>query len=62
MMIHFAKQWRRHHAGSDYDMPDGVANVLIRRGYAVLAADPTPVVVKRGPGRPRKVWPNEQPN
>lgn len=34
MRVKLIRRWRAHHAGNTAEMPDGVANVLIRRGIA----------------------------
>lgn len=35
MRIRLVKPYRNHREGYVYDMPDGVANLLVRRGIAV---------------------------
>jgi len=35
MLIEFARSWRRRIPGDRWDAPDGVGNLLIRRGIAV---------------------------
>jgi hypothetical protein len=37
MRVKFQKRWRAHHAGNLAEIPDGVANVLIKRGIAEKA-------------------------
>jgi len=39
MMIRFLQRWRRQRAGTVAEWPDGAANVLIKRGVAVLIED-----------------------
>lgn len=39
MVIRLIKSWKRFPAGHVFTAPDGVANVLIRRGFAQLAEE-----------------------
>jgi hypothetical protein len=54
MLIEFTKRWRSHAAGSEMSMPDGAANLLIRRGIAVSKAvgDPGRQTATLPPARP----------
>lgn len=42
MKIRFIKQWRRKPIGTELEMPDGVANLLVRRKFAERWDAPPP--------------------
>jgi hypothetical protein len=60
MILQFLKQWKQLKPGVKAELPDGMANVLIRRKFAVAVDGPVetaaaiPVVERRAPVRPRR--------
>lgn len=63
MKIRLLKHWNGYKPGKLFDMPDGQANLLLRRGVAELQDQiETPEreeveTAARRPGRPRKLQP-----
>ena len=63
MKIRLRKHWGGYKPGRLFDMPDGQANVLLRRGVAepceeIETAERDEVeTAARRPGRPRKLQP-----
>lgn len=63
MRIRLTAHWQGYKPGKEFDMPDGQANVLLRRRMAVLAdeieiaeRDEAETAARR-PGRPRRLQP-----
>jgi len=67
MTVRILKQFKRLKPGTQAELPDGMANVLIRRGFAAEVSQletatrerresaVMPAATKRKRGRPRKV-------
>jgi hypothetical protein len=53
MVIRFLREWRRWRPGGIADLPDGVANHLIRHHYAEFAEGVTPSVERAVAAVPR---------
>lgn len=52
MQIKMLRDRRRFRVGEVHELPDGVANVLIRRGFAEVYVEP--VIVKRNKKPPHR--------
>ncbi len=56
MKIQFEKDWRSHAKGSEAQLPGGIADVLLRRKFAVLVTE----AVKDAPKKKAAGKPNQK--
>ena len=47
MRLKFEKEWRSYRAATSYDVPKPLADILVSRGFAVVAPKPKPKARKR---------------
>ena len=45
--LKFEREWRAYRAATSYDVPKPLADILISRGFAVVAPKPKPKARKR---------------
>jgi len=45
--LKFEKEWRAYRASESYDVPKPLADILVSRGFAVVAPKPKPKARKR---------------
>ena len=46
MRLKFEKEWRSYRAATSYDVPKPLADILVSRGFAVVAPKPKPKAKK----------------